>query len=331
MLKDRRDSMHELAINTDGRIVPQTNALDGPLKQIADDLTSYYLLGYYSTNSKLDGRFRSIKVAVKRPGVDVRARRGYRAPTREEVTAARSAAAAPVPEPVATVNAALNELTRIRPDAAFQINAVGRGDGGAVSRVWVAGEFRPARAGEPATSATADIQITGAASASRQVVVPAGQRTFLAAIPLDKPVSAGAIEIRARLTGTSTVPYTDTVRIDAGLTGATRALLFRRGPLTGNQLVPAAAPQFSRTERVRIEVPAPGDLKGTAGRVLDRKAQPLAVPVTIGERTDSETGERWITADVTLAPLTLGDYAVEIGFVSATGETRLVTAIRVGR
>ena len=49
--------------------------------RIAADLSSYYLVGYYSTNAKLDGRFRSITVRVKRPGVSVRARRGYRALT----------------------------------------------------------------------------------------------------------------------------------------------------------------------------------------------------------------------------------------------------------
>ena len=60
------------------------NNIELGVKRIVDDVSSYYLLGYYSTNAKLDGRFRSIKVRVKRSGVDVRARRGYKAPTEEE-------------------------------------------------------------------------------------------------------------------------------------------------------------------------------------------------------------------------------------------------------
>jgi hypothetical protein len=65
--------------------------------------------------------------------------------------------------------------------------------------------------------------------------------------------------------------------------------------------------------------------------VLDRAGNPLAVPVTVGERVDEATGQRWITADVTLAPLTLGDYAIEIGTTAAGTSNRIVTAIRVTR
>ncbi len=50
------------------------------MTRIARDLVSYYLIGYDSTNPKLDGSYRAIKMTVKRPGVNVRARRGYRAP-----------------------------------------------------------------------------------------------------------------------------------------------------------------------------------------------------------------------------------------------------------
>ncbi len=76
LLKKRIDSMKTLAGNTDGMAVVDSNDLDKGLRRISDDLTSYYLLGYLSTNSKLDGRFRALKVKVKQPGVDVRARRG---------------------------------------------------------------------------------------------------------------------------------------------------------------------------------------------------------------------------------------------------------------
>jgi len=63
--------------------------------------------------------------------------------------------------------------------------------------------------------------------------------------------------------------------------------------------------------------------------MLDRTGQPLAIPVTVGERVDG--AQRWITADVVLAPLATGDYAVEIRIVDPTGESGVVTALRVVR
>ena len=44
--------MRTLADATDGIAVMDTNDLDKGLRKISDDLTSYYLLGYYSTNAQ---------------------------------------------------------------------------------------------------------------------------------------------------------------------------------------------------------------------------------------------------------------------------------------
>ena len=108
-------------------------------------------------------------------------------------------------------------------------------------------------------------------------------------------------------------------------------LLFRRGATTGNRVLPAADLRFSRTERVRLELPVDGDAKPGAGRVLDRTGQPMQLPVTVSERVDEATGQRWITADVVLAPLAGGDYAIEIEVLGAAKSQRLISAIRVVR
>lgn len=79
-LRSKLMNMRELAERTDGLAVQGTNDLTSALARIARDLSSYYLIGYDSTNPKLDGTYRAIKMTVKRPGVQVRARRGYRAP-----------------------------------------------------------------------------------------------------------------------------------------------------------------------------------------------------------------------------------------------------------
>ena len=97
----RQGGLRELAGNTDGAVVLNTNDVKGGVSRMMADLGSYYLMQYYSTNTKLDGRFRSIRVRVKRPGVQVRARPGYLAPTEAE---ARGSAAAPaLPQGVSAI------------------------------------------------------------------------------------------------------------------------------------------------------------------------------------------------------------------------------------
>jgi hypothetical protein len=44
---------------------------------VQDDTSTYYLLGYHSTNSAKDGKYRRITVKVNRPGVKADFRRGY--------------------------------------------------------------------------------------------------------------------------------------------------------------------------------------------------------------------------------------------------------------
>jgi hypothetical protein len=122
--------------------------------------------------------------------------------------------------------------------------------------------------------------------------------------------------------------FSDILRLDLA-SSVGQPMLFRRGLSTGNRLLPAASFQFSRTERVRLEFPAVNDSKTATGRLLDKAGEPLAIPVTIGERTDAQTGQRWVTADITLAPLSAGDYAVELTRGDAAAQQKIVTAIRV--
>jgi hypothetical protein len=266
--------------------------------------------------------------------VDVRARKGYRSATAAEVTAARTAAAAPVAEGAAAVTSAISGLARLRPDSRFSLNAVPVAAGGTVSTVWVSGELQSASGSDSWTrGGTVDIEIRGqGGTATARATLAAGDRTFTVPVTLSPPARTGSLDVRARLSGTDPEAegYAGAVRIDVESTAA-QPLLFRRGPATGNRLVPAASFQFSRTERARLEFPAGADVKPIAGRLLDKTGQPLAIPVTAGERTDAQTGQRWVTADVTLAALAAGDYAVELTVSAPAGERRLLTAIRVGR
>jgi hypothetical protein len=243
MLRSRHEALRILAANTDGIALLDNNDLDSQLRRLAADLTSYYLIGYTSTNAKLDGRFRSIKVRAKRADIDIRARKGYRAPTEAEVASATAsaAAAANVPSDTVAITDSLNTLER-------------------------------------------DTRI----DESRQ--------TMASRTPeLNSPA------------------------------------MFRRGPMTGNQLQPARSRRFSRTDRMRLEAPATEDVTGWTGALLDRTGKRLTVPVTTGLRTDASSGQKWLTADLVLAPLGTGDYIVELTFTQGGAKQRVLSAFRVGQ
>ena len=63
--------------------------LDELYDKLLEELFSQYTLGYVSTNTKQDGKYRKIKVEVDLEDVKVRARRGYYGPAPEEPTPKR--------------------------------------------------------------------------------------------------------------------------------------------------------------------------------------------------------------------------------------------------
>jgi VWFA-related protein len=70
-------TLYEIADWTGGRSFMGSNDLRGELEQAAADGQQYYLLGFYPDVGKWDGKFHYLKVTVLRPGVKVRARKGY--------------------------------------------------------------------------------------------------------------------------------------------------------------------------------------------------------------------------------------------------------------
>jgi VWFA-related protein len=107
----RRDALITLSNQTDGLATISTNDLRAALRPVMDQLRSFYLLGYYSTNRKFDGGTRMIRVSTTQPGVEVKARRSYRAPTEEE----RAVRANPVAAPSLTeLERAMDVLAGIR-------------------------------------------------------------------------------------------------------------------------------------------------------------------------------------------------------------------------
>jgi VWFA-related protein len=101
----------QLAEETGGRTLAGSD-LGTQLRRLADESRTYYLLGYSPADPALDGKFRGIRVQVRRPGLQVRARRGYYAlrradpaPANVAVTAgAATGAPAAADAPLATIS-----------------------------------------------------------------------------------------------------------------------------------------------------------------------------------------------------------------------------------
>jgi VWFA-related protein len=357
LMRQRQDSLVSLATATDGVAVYNTNDLTTGMKKVVADLSHYYLLGYYSTNSKLDGKYRRIRVRVKRPGLDVRAREGYRAATREEITAADpttptqprsgllSTAVAEPMNPAASgvaispeLSAALGRLSQIRPTAPFRLHAIAVSTPGGL-RLWIAGELE-ATAARSAWGAGADASVivsaAGGASGAGRAPVEPGSRSFL--ISTNAGNVTGDAQVQARLTprgdggngglAPAMGEVVSVTTIAPDVFAATQPLLFR---LSGASAAPrpAADFQFYRTERVRLEAPLGPAARPAAGRLLDRAGKPLDVPVVVSEREGD--GVRWLVADINLAPLSHGDYGIELTAEREGKQAAMVTAIRVVR
>ncbi len=86
-----------LAADSGGFTVRNSNDLAAGLRRIADETRAYYLIGYNPTNTARNGAFRRIEVKVRgRRGLEVRARKGYYAPSDHETAPAARPGTDPV-------------------------------------------------------------------------------------------------------------------------------------------------------------------------------------------------------------------------------------------
>ena len=343
MLTARIENIRTLAEATDGLAVVNNNNIEQGMQRVIDDLTSYYLLGYYSSNRKLDGRFRSIKVRVKRPGVDVRARRGYRAASDKEVREGQQLmTAAQASAPPNLVQAAISSLAGIRPEISLRTHiswvAAPLDDAvpGAKSQVWVVGEMEAASAksADWANGGEAHVLLTaedGVKLAELTQPIPPASRTVSVQLP-DVPLAPGEFTLRVRLKpGSGGLPFQDTIRftVPEGTTSVGRARVLRSGPSTANQYMPTADLRFRRTDRIRVDVPVLGSFEQVNAEVLDRNGRTLQLAVGSAQREDTEPSLRWASADLALAPLAPGDYVVRTAVHQGTGRHETLTAFKV--
>jgi VWFA-related protein len=318
------DTLRSLAENTDGRAIINRNDLANGMKQIIRDSSAYYLVGYNSTPAHTDGKFHEIKVRVKRPGVQVRARRGYWAYTEADVRRATGVGAPAGPPPAVTkALAAIAPMTNRR----YIRTWVGTGPGAdgktKVTFLWeplppTAGTRRdePRRVSVLATTSSGDIVYRGR--------VP----TDLAALGSGALVSfdakPGKLEMRLTIEGdgTGTLDSEDRDLAVPDLTapdvmiGTPRVWVARNArefmALSGGASGPPAATRdFRRTDRllVRFDAFAPGSIPpAVTARLLNQQGTKMSdVAVT----PPSAAGQPYVF-DLPLASFAAGQYLLEL-------------------
>jgi VWFA-related protein len=76
-----QETLVTLAGDTGGRAYLDSNDFSKVFKGVQDDTSTYYMLGYHSTNPARDGRYRHITVRLNQPGMKLEYRKGYYAPS----------------------------------------------------------------------------------------------------------------------------------------------------------------------------------------------------------------------------------------------------------
>jgi VWFA-related protein len=72
-----QDTLYALAADTGGKALLDNNDLSQGVVQAQKAISSYYIIGYYSANTAMDGRFRRIKITMADASLKLDYRQGY--------------------------------------------------------------------------------------------------------------------------------------------------------------------------------------------------------------------------------------------------------------
>ena len=327
-----------LADDTDGvRFAPA--AVRTGLQQMVADASAYYLLTYRSAKNT-DGIFHAVDVSVKDKGIRVRARKGFWAPTPDEVQRANLLARANDPKPIVPLPPARRNSPMIRPWFGM---AKGANGNTRVTFVWepagaVPGDRRvrtPSRVAFKALGANGTpvfegpVRPTGVATldgpaapaASAVFEVPPGRIRLEMSIE-DSAAVAIDTDIRDLIVGDLRAP----VVIGTPEVLRARTALDVRALEANPDAVPVASRDFSRSERLVIRVPAyaPGGAPEVTATLRNPAGQTMR-PLTMQAATPDGRAQ----IDLALAGLAPGEYSVEIVAVSAAGQARDTLRFRV--
>ena len=349
MLQQTQDTLRALAEDTDGRAIINRNDLGRGLAQVIQDSSAYYLIGYNSAAAPADGKFHEIRVRLKRAdGRQVRARRGYLAPTLEDV---KRAAAPPKVETSKPVQQALASMVRPGGANGYVRSWVGmsRGENGKtqVTFVWeplpdMAGGRRdePGRVSLIAATRSGDLVFRGK---TPEAAVPAAASTPPAAgtarrVTFD--ASPGNMELRIAVESATggvidseirdiTVPDFSSAPVSISSPRVFRARTVRDVQAVSQDAaaVPLVGREFSRAERViiRLDAYGAGQPPVLTAALLNRDGRKMAdIPVTAAAAGGTHQVE------MPLASIPPGEYVIEISAKAGASEAKELVPLKVG-
>ena len=357
VLRTTQDTLHLLAEQTDGRAIVNRNDVVPGLQQMMRDASGYYLLGYTSSRSPIDGRFHKIEVRVKRDDVQVRNRQGYWALTERDVLRAMSTDAMAPPK---AVDVALSALAVPRRGHTIRTwVGTSRGDNGRTRVTFV---WEPAQRGsagsrggrgddDPARVLLTAMGNEGGAFFRGRVPEPSGSANRgLAGGPSDAVDSSsmatfeadpGGLQLSVAVEGENgEVLDRDRDEIDipdftgTSLVLSTPAFIRARNALEWRELVedwdavPTVSREFRRTERLllRFEAYAPGTVvPSVEAHLLNRRGDRM-FPLIV---QPAEDGHRY-QVDIQPTGLPPGEYVVGLTATTADDEVEQLVAFRLG-
>jgi VWFA-related protein len=354
------NTLRELAENTDGRAIVNRNDLDVGMKQITRDSSAYYLIGYNSSQAPSDGKFHEIKVRVKRPGIQVRARKGYWALTAAETARAAAPSKPSTPKPVEDALAAVNRPARASVVRTWVGTARGENGKTRVMFVWEPAPKTPGESAAPRDGEVSRVSLmavgpdgspyfrgrvpdvtfaaaSGGAAASTGTAATAAPRGP-SRVVFDVP--PGKMQLRVSVEGSGsqvldsevreiTVPDLTSAQTVFGTPQVFRARTAREYQQIKSDpdAVPIATREFTRMDRLLIRIPAygpGGSPPPLRVHILNRAGQPMneltATPA-------AAAGQQQI--DLPIAGLAPGEYVVEISAGGDGGDAKELLGFRV--
>ncbi len=159
---ERMAAFRKLSEATGGFAVVNSNSFGEALERMVKENSNYYLLGFSSTNDRRDGRYRRLEVRTKRPGLTVRARDGYIAPSGSPGRSAGTRTNATTPTGIRDI------IASPLPNSAVPMKvfaAAFKGSKGNEARIVVTAEFDASRLSFAATGGTMRAQLELASAA----------------------------------------------------------------------------------------------------------------------------------------------------------------------